>query len=225
MADIEMSRQATVANVLMGLRRDILLGRYEEASQISETEVANEYQVSRSSVRSAFQLLERDGLIEVRPNGRKLVRKIDEKYIEDLCITRSVLECKAVELIIHQQKTDFSELLKIVGEFYTAYNMPEGKERSILLYQVNERFHDQLFVLAGNSSLMQCRKTIAPLLSSIVELNASLAPCQIEHGFYESHKKITEMLMERDEEVIEYIRYHVEKATLKDALLALQNAK
>lgn len=53
--DCEKSRQATVAAVLSGLRRDILLGAYGDERQISEAEVANKYQVSRSSVRSAFQ--------------------------------------------------------------------------------------------------------------------------------------------------------------------------
>ena len=77
----EKNRQATVATVLTGLRRDILLGVYEEDRQISETEIANKYQVSRSSVRSAFQALERDGLLEIQPNGRKILKNIDQKYI------------------------------------------------------------------------------------------------------------------------------------------------
>ena len=104
MLDISVSRQATVATVLTGMRHDILLGKYENMKQISELEVAQKYQVSRSSVRSAFQILERDGLLEAQPNGRKVLKKIDQKYIKDLCKTRSILECEAVQLILQQEK-------------------------------------------------------------------------------------------------------------------------
>ena len=214
-----------MATVLTGLRRDILLGVYEEDRQISETEIANKYQVSRSSVRSAFQALERDGLLEIQPNGRKILKNIDQKYIKDLCITRSILECEAARLIINQKNTDFSELLKIVGEFYNAQQMGYGSKRSLRLSQLNEKFHDQLFLMAQNVSLLQCRRTIAPMLSAIAELNATLDLNLNIHGYYEAHKKIAEMLMEKDSEIIEYIRYHAAEATLEDFILAIQKAR
>lgn len=225
MVELENSRQVTVAVVTEGIRRDILLGVYGEERQISETEVANKYQVSRSSVRSAFQTLERDGLIEVQPNGRKILKRVDHKYIEDLLLTRSILECEVARLIIHKKANDFSALLQIVGEFYSVQQQMSGKEREITLAHLNERFHDQLFVMAGNQALLQCRRTIAPILATMTELNATLNPALNEHPHYKAHKKIAEMLMERDEEAVEYIRYHAIDATLKDFLLVIQNKK
>lgn len=220
--ECEINRQATVAAVLTGLRQDVLLGLYDEKKQISETEVAKKYQVSRSSVRSAFQALERDGLLEVQPNGRKLLRRVDPKYIEDLCLTRSILESEAACLILERENTDFSMLLQIVAQFHAAQHSPQGRDNCILLAQINEKFHDQLFIMAQNSALLQCRRTIAPMLSAIVELNATLDRNLNVHGYYESHKKIAEMLMEKDESVIEYIRYHAREATLKDVLMAIK---
>ena len=128
MLDVSVSRQATVATVLTGMRHDILLGKYENTKQISELEVSQKYQVSRSSVRSAFQILERDGLLEALPNGRKVLKKIDDKYIKDLCRTRSILECEAVQLILQQEKNDFSQLLHIVGQFYSVKQMNSEPE-------------------------------------------------------------------------------------------------
>lgn len=221
MVKAEISRQATVAAVLTGLRRDVLLGVYGGKKWISETEVAKQYQVSRSSVRSAFQILEMDGLIEVQPNGRKLLKTVDQKYIEDLCFTRSILEQEAVKLII-KKNCNFSNLLQMVGQFYMQQQLPHGKQRQNELSLLNDKFHDELFMLAGNSALLQCRRTIAPMLAVIVEMNTTLNPDQNEHGYYESHKKIAEMLMEHDEDIIEYIRYHAMEATKKDILLALK---
>lgn len=218
----ESSRQVTVATVLVGLRQEILLGTYGGERQISENEVAQKYHVSRSTVRSVFQTLERDGLLEIQPNGRKLLKKVDQKYIQDLCFTRSILECEAVRLIIRQKATDFSALLQLVGEFYSAEQEPAGQGRRMLLAHLNDKFHDQMFLMAENSALLQCRRTIAPMLTAIADLNSALDPDLNVHGYYESHKKITEMLMERDEAAIEYIRYHAADATAKDILLVLQ---
>ena len=224
MLHTEISRQATVATVLEGIRQDAILGEFVGEKPIGETEIAQQYQVSRSSVRSAFQILERDGLIVVQPNGRKLLKKVDAKYIEDLCYTRSVLECEAVQLIISKETCDFTKLLQLVGQFYIFQNQPQGKGRRTELALINENFHNELFVMADNIALLQCHRTISPMLQTIVALNATLEPEQNEHGYYESHKKIVEMLMEKDEDVIEYIRYHALNATKNDIMLAIERA-
>lgn len=224
MVETEISRQATVALVVEGVRRDALLGVYGCKKWLSETEVANQYGVSRSSVRSAFQILERDGLIELQPNGRKLLRSVDQKYIDDLCLTRSILEQEAVKLIMCQESCDFSNLLQLIGQFHMYQQLSHGKKRQRELTLINEKFHEELFILAKNSALLQCRHTIAPMISVIVEINTTLNPEENEHKYYESHKKIVEMLMERDEGIVEYIRYHSMDATRKDILRALQDA-
>ena len=63
------------------------------------------------------------------------------------------------------------------------------------------------------------------MLSAIAELNATLDLNLNIHGYYEAHKKIAEMLMEKDSEIIEYIRYHAAEATLEDFILAIQKAR
>ena len=145
------------------MRHGILLGKYENMKQISELEVAQKYQVSRSSVRSAFQILERDGLLEAQPNGRKVLKKIDQKYIKDLCKTRSILECEAVQLILQQEKNDFSQLLHIVGQFYSVKQIDDKEEQRNRVVQLNDDFHDRLFEMAGNCALSQCHYTLKPM--------------------------------------------------------------
>ena len=152
------------------------------------------------------------------------MKKVDAKYIEDLCLTRSVLECEAVKLIISKESCDFTKLLQLVGQFYVFQNQPQGKDRRTELALINEDFHGELFVMTDNIPLLQCHRTISPMLQTIVELNATLEPEQNEHGYYESHKKILEMLMEKNEDVIEYIRYHAMNATKNDIMLAIERA-
>ena len=225
MVEPRLGRQATVVNVLTGMRRDILLGKYDQEEQISELELSEKYQVSRSSVRSALQMLERDGLLEVYANGRKRVKAVDKKYIEDLCKTRSLIECEAARIIISKEKIDFSRLLSIVGQLYLAVQMEDAKERGTLLTKLNDDFHDEIINLADNRALEQCHRTLAPMVTVINEINTSLEPNQNEHGHYAAHKKIAELLMARDESVIEYLRYHTFDAIIKDAWIAIRKLK
>lgn len=64
-----------------------------------------------------------------------------------------------------------------------------------------------------------------PMVSSIMGINATLDLNMNEHDYYDSHHKITELLMAKDESVIEYIRYHTAVATMKDALIALNTLR
>ena len=148
-----------------------------------------------------------------------------KKYIEDLCLTRSILECEACRLIINKKNNDFTKLLHIVGGFYSALQEEDRDKRRLLLVELNESFHDQIFQMTENISLIQCRRTIAPMLSTIVHFNASLDPDMNEHGNYESHNKIAQMLMDKNPEVIEFMGYHVQDAAMKDLLRVLEHAQ
>lgn len=226
MLDMSIRRQTTVVNLLSALRYDILFGTYSDNTMLSENQIAQQYGVSRSSVRTAFQMLENDGLMESLPNGRHRVRRVDAKYLSDFCSTRSILECEAVRLILQRCTTeniDFSALLQSVGQLYYCLQIEDDQERQQMLPQIHDQFHDQLFVLAGNRSLHQCRRTLAPLQSIITSVNATLKPNVHEHNFYTSHRTIVELLMARDESVVYFVRYHCINATVHDTLAAIQS--
>ena len=225
MAKSEFEHQATVNMVLAGMRRDILLGKYKGRKGISEAEIAGKYQVSRSSVRVVCRTLISDGLMIEKSNGRKEIVTVTEKYIEDLCQTRSILECAACRIILERQNNDLLKLLSIVGKFYSDLQIEDREKRRYELVDSNDRFHKEIFAMTDNVTLIQCMHTIWPMISTIVYFNASLAPDLNEHGNYESHKKIAEMLMEKDPDVLEFVRYHSEEAAMTDVLRAIEQAK
>lgn len=225
MARTEFERQSTVSMVLSGMRRDILLGKYKDRTGISETEIAEKYRVSRSSVRVVFRALISDGLMIEKENGRKEILAVTDKYLEDLCLTRSVLECAACRIILEKKNNNFRKLLQIVGEFYSVRQIEDREERRMTMLDAHDRFHDEVFVMTENATLIQCMRTISPMISTLIYFNASLDPDRNEHDYYESHKKIVEMLMDRDPDVVEYVRYHSQEAAIKDVLRGIEQAK
>ena len=219
-----LDRQMSVVNVISSLRHDIILGKYPDNCSVSEMELSKKYGVSRSTIRTALSELEKDGLLIVKSSGRKVLRSMSQKYIEDLCFTRSILECEAVKLIIQEPDNDFTRLLGYVAEFYSALQEPlETRRRK--LARINTDFHMEILNLAGNISLKQCYSVIAPILYEIVYINTALDPDMNEHGYYSAHKKIADLLMQRDQKVIEYMRYHTLEATLTDVLSVIHSVK
>ncbi|WP_019133404.1 GntR family transcriptional regulator [Kallipyga massiliensis] len=218
MLKTQIKRQARVANLLTSLYNEILLSEYEDGAEITEAYIANKHGVSRSTVRTALSELIDNGLVIVKPNGRKYIKGITSKYIEDLCQTRSLLECEAARIILERENNDFSILLSIVGNFYSDLQEVNYEKRRKKIAYTNEAFHDQLFLMTDNRPLIQCRQSIEPILSSIIYLNASLDSSFNEQGYYDSHKQIVELLMDKDPNCIDYIRYHVREATFKDIL-------
>lgn len=78
------------------IRNAILSGEFADGEALSLTDTANRLKVSRTPVREAFQLLESEGLIELRMNREAIVHKIDEEFIRDHFDMRILLEGEAI---------------------------------------------------------------------------------------------------------------------------------
>ncbi|MBQ2094403.1 MAG: GntR family transcriptional regulator, partial [Firmicutes bacterium] len=66
------------------LRDDILQNKIKPGEKLTEQRICQEYQVSRTPVREAFQKLELDGLIEIIPNRGAFVIGLTRQDIEDM---------------------------------------------------------------------------------------------------------------------------------------------
>jgi DNA-binding GntR family transcriptional regulator len=74
----------TTSDLIAGeLRQDIVRGAIPPGSPLRQEAIAKRFSVSRIPVREALRALERDGLVEVRPNrGAYVVRLSSEEVVE-----------------------------------------------------------------------------------------------------------------------------------------------
>lgn len=80
------------------LRDDILAGRLQAGTRLTEAELSERFEVGRGRVREAIQQLARQGLLLVRPNRGATVAPEAPKVVEDLIISlRRSLELFALE--------------------------------------------------------------------------------------------------------------------------------
>ena len=216
------SHQTTVAEVLSEVRKAIVLGRYEDGKTVSEQEISQKYEVSRSTVRSVMASLEVEGLIEVGPTGRKVVRGMTEDRIRDHCDIRTILEKEAARRLLQKKHVDYSEMARICMLFHSAqYEQPEI--RKTLYANANTMFHREMIRLAGSDTLMQCYKTLEAMITSVCELNARYNIEHNSHDYYASHREMLDLLMNKDERIYEFLENHLQVATYVELLRTIQD--
>ena len=79
----ENNKQKAVLSVTEDIRAKILDGTYPEGMALSQVDIASTYQVSRTPVREALQILAGEELVEIRDTGRATVTTISpESFLE-----------------------------------------------------------------------------------------------------------------------------------------------
>ena len=97
------------------LRKAILSRKMKEGEILSLDSLATQLNVSITPVREAFQILARDGLIQLRKNKAAVVLGVTETYIKEHYQLRAILESAAASLAA-EPETDISEIESVYEE-------------------------------------------------------------------------------------------------------------
>src|ERR1700704_190593 len=93
------------------LREQILDGAFDPATPISQIKLAESLGVSRTPLREALRMLQRDGLIYSEPNRRVRVTALSITDLEELYASRIMIEALALRITVPRATAaDFVEL-------------------------------------------------------------------------------------------------------------------
>ena len=125
---------------------------------ISENEIAERTQASRTPVREALFRLQRDGYVEVRERGGWYVKPLDFTAFDELYDVRITLECAAAARLcaLDQRPPELAELAAV-----WQIERAARETDSTTLWQLDEQFHAGLLAAAA---LMLLRVETASLL-------------------------------------------------------------
>jgi len=141
--------------VLDNIRRRILTGEFRPAQKINESEIAVNLGISRSPVREAFRILERDGLITTLPRKGSYITDISLKDLDELFEVRKILECYALDCIKKRANKSPDKIKPMIEE------LEKNLFKKHDPFSVISGFHYSLVELSHNFRLIELYKILA----------------------------------------------------------------
>jgi DNA-binding GntR family transcriptional regulator len=190
------------------LRLAIVQGRVRPNQRLIESELAEEYGVSRTPIRESLQRLSTEGLIVPARSGWS-VREHSLDEIREIYEVRAALESYAARLAAERGDPGaLAEVADIVRA--RAFAPPPEGERGQLVPS-NDRFHTAIITAAGNDRLrLQIRQNAEYFFNYQV---ANLYTPEEIRCSAAQHEAISQALLRRDADAAERImREHVGEA-------------
>lgn len=147
--------KSLAAATLDEIRRRILMGDFRPGQKINESEIALKLGISRSPVREAFRILEREALITTLPRKGSYITDISPQDLEELFELRELLECYALGGIKRRATKSPDETKAMIAEV--------GREllKDPDTFTVISGFHYNLVELSNNYRLIELYKILA----------------------------------------------------------------
>lgn len=143
-----LSRVRLVDEVFRVLRERIYSGRYTPGESLPQVRIASELSISRTPLREAFRMLEREGLVTVGANGTVRVFSADFRSLLDAYELREVIDGLAARLAAERGQAQAAERLEPLLTEQRAALAPWMPDKYT---EANVRFHAAIFDLADNS--------------------------------------------------------------------------
>lgn len=141
-------RLCTKTEILDTLRYWMTVMQMKPGEKISDTEIAEYFNVSRTPVREVLKILEQQKLICTYPGRATVVAELDLEGIESYYLPMQTLQCLAVRLAVDRASAeDIAELERLNGEFRAG--IERGGDSAELLF-ADKSFHQKIIDIAGN---------------------------------------------------------------------------
>lgn len=142
---------------LTALRRAITSGELPPDTHLVETELSEQLQISRGTLREAMRQLQQEGLVEAGPRGRLSVRTLDTKEIQDIFSVRAALEALAVRTLAESDDRDEAVAVLRKAVQHMEDTADDSLEERI---EADLDFHRTLCQLSRNSTLLHTWKSL-----------------------------------------------------------------
>jgi DNA-binding GntR family transcriptional regulator len=156
-SDIGAAHQSLHGAVTKSLRDAILRGKFKPGERLTESNLAQIFQVSRNPIREALRALQVEGLVEVNPRKGARVRLISDDEAEELIELRADLEgINARNAARRCDDATRRNLQQLLEEGSRAAESGSAEA----LQAVNDRFHAALADAGKNRYLADYVKTL-----------------------------------------------------------------
>ena len=190
--------------------REAILSKKIPAGEILTLEsTAQELGVSITPTREAFQILARDGLLELERNKRAVVLGVNEKTIREHFQVRAALESEACVLCC-KNRIDMSRIEQVLTVSKEMIEKQDYENYS----KLNQSLHMEIWIAAGNEKL---KKMLSELWSGL-SMGVKMTEAEYAKKSLKEHEGIVESMKKCDTmEAAMKMHQHIERS-LEDVL-------
>ena len=191
--------------VYLTLRRAILTNVFEPGDRLMEMKLAAQLGVSRTPVREAIHLLEKESLVRQIPHKGVVVAGITKKQLRDVLEIRSMLEELAVQLACRRgTEAGFIKLQAAAADFAKA--VKQEKDVTVLA-EKDVAFHDVIYHMTDNERLIEL---VGSIWQQIYRYRIERLKGANREILAQEHQNLVHALIARDEEAaVRMARLHI----------------
>lgn len=169
--------------VCLRIEQKIASGAYKDGEKLNESELTEEFNVSRTPLREAFQFLESIGLIELIPNRGAFVRRPSMTRLVEMFEVMAELEAWCVKLATRRiTPAQMLYLQRAAKDCADALSAGKADE----YYEANNRLHGMIYQASGNSVLaeeaLRMHRRLRPFRRRQLDVTGRLAQSMKEHS-------------------------------------------
>lgn len=191
-----------MANLTMevyeSIKNKIHKGEYSPSESLREQDLANQYSVSRNTIKKALLLLEKEGLVTIEMNKGAKVRAYSLNEVLEYLELRACLEGfivrRAVPVISEEQIAQLEETLKTMKRHLDSNEL-------IQYSQFNLVFHQIIYDACPNRTAVELTTNLKKQMRKY-NTKTILIPGRSSQSFAE-HAAILEAVKNRDDELAE----------------------
>jgi DNA-binding GntR family transcriptional regulator len=200
------------------IRTAIIEGRLKPNDHVVEQSLTEQLGVSRTPVREALILLEREGLLVASRNRGCFVRVFTPEDVRAIFSMRTVLENFAGELIIDRLTSDDHAQMQASIELQQRY-IKNGDFKNVR--STDMAFHRYLIEMSEHPLLMRSWSELVAQIAALLYVRAEAIPDYDEYLAIRDHQAIVDAYRQRDIQQLQAVNKRINERVAGECCLGL----
>ncbi|MBQ9444121.1 MAG: GntR family transcriptional regulator [Lachnospiraceae bacterium] len=134
------------------MKKDIMTFALKPGEPVSAAKIAERYSVSRTPAREALVKLETEGLVDIFPQSKSVISKIDVDRAKQEWFIRKTLELGMVDALFEGvRKSDILKMRSFCRKMEEIAELPKSHDLAYEYLRCDNEFHSMTYYIAGQS--------------------------------------------------------------------------
>lgn len=200
------------------LKDNIMSIQLKPGDLISESDLSEKLNISRTPIREVLMKLKSEHLIEVKPQSGTYISLIDRNLIEEAVFMRYTLEKEVLKEACEYFPEDI--LMEIEKNIFAQSLIADKVGNEIEFHELDQNFHKLLFLGVNNIHVWECINNIATHYNRMRLLSELTTG---KEKILKHHKQYLEIIKNKDiDKIEELINQHI-KSPMKEWEYMIEN--